>query len=1242
MASHRSYQSKGYLQRLRKLPQLLALVVFSYEILLLQGTHGWTYHYSNKPVRWAKARSYCQSHHTDIVAIQNPEENAYLKNTLPGQGEHYWIGLKKINDKWTWIATHRPVENFTLNWAPGEPNDKRLTEHCVEMQSIRSEFAGKWNDESCKKRKRPLCFEASCNATSCSGHGECVETINNFKCSCSEGFYGSYCEHVVKCERLANPDRGVVNCSKPYGEFSYNSTCDFGCVEGYEMTGTSKLQCTSTMAWTAPAPECTVVNCFTLEISNLDFMNCSHPLDRFSYNSTCTFSCREGYVIHGSDRLQCLSSGKWTAHNPFCEVQVCEALAVPDHSTMRCFHPIEDFSYNSTCAFSCQEGFVLKGLDTLHCRVSGEWTAPAPTCEAVKCDELKISHSLLMNCQHPFRPFSYNSTCAFNCKDGFILHGSDRLECKASSNWTAEIPSCKAVQCPLLKSPESGIINCSHAFGDFSYSSTCDFSCSKGFVLNGSDRLQCQASRLWTQETPSCEAVTCTTPGKLKHGFKNCSHPIGPYSYNSTCDFDCVEGYMLNGSNRLRCGAFGQWTALEPSCEAVNCEKLMVPDRGVMNCTHPITTFSYSSKCDFSCSEGFSLQGSDTLQCLSSGQWTAQNPTCKAVNCQTLVQPERGAVNCSHPIRDFSYTSTCDFTCAEGFSLQGSDTLQCLSSGQWTAQSPTCKAVNCQTLVQPERGAVNCSHPIRDFSYTSTCDFTCVEGFVLHGSGRLQCGASGYWTAEIPTCKAVNCEKLMVPDRGVMNCTHPITTFSYSSKCDFSCSEGFSLQGSDTLQCLSSGQWTAQNPTCKAVNCQTLVQPERGAVNCSHPIRDFSYTSTCDFTCVEGFVLHGSGRLQCGASGYWTAEIPTCKAVNCEKLMIPDRGVMNCTHPITTFSYSSKCDFSCSEGFSLQGSDTLQCLSSGQWTAQNPTCKVVNCQILSPPERSVMSCFHPIANFGYTSTCNLSCAVGFVLYGADRLKCGAAGEWTAQTPTCKAVTCQTLVQPDRGDMICSHPIKDFSYNSMCDFSCGEGFGLLGSDRLRCGADGQWTASVPTCKAVLCKVLTQPRQGTINCSHPIDYFSYNSTCDISCDEGFVLDGLGRLQCQVPGKWTVETPTCEAMKCEVLITHPPMIMNCTHSAANFSYGSACNFSCAQGYLLKGSARLQCNESGQWTDPLPTCNDDAGSYLANVMTYTAAVMAAILAALFTVMTAVSIRRHLKKKDKYIIKQDRMRRKN
>ncbi|XP_019502178.1 PREDICTED: L-selectin [Hipposideros armiger] len=283
------------------------------------GTHGWTYHYSDKPMNWPNARSFCQQNYTDLVAIQNKGEIEYLNKTLPFSRSYYWIGIRKVGGVWTWVGTNKSLTEEAENWGDGEPNNKKTKEDCVEIYIKRAKDAGKWNDDACHKRKAALCYTASCQPSLCSGHGECVETINNYTCSCDVGYYGPQCQFVFQCESLQAPKLGTMDCIHPLGDFSYSSQCTFNCSEGTEMAGSEETTCGPSGTWSSPEPTCQVVSCKPLTAPDLGTMDCSHPLAEFSFTSTCTFNCSEGTELIGEQETTCGSYGTWTSPGPICQ-----------------------------------------------------------------------------------------------------------------------------------------------------------------------------------------------------------------------------------------------------------------------------------------------------------------------------------------------------------------------------------------------------------------------------------------------------------------------------------------------------------------------------------------------------------------------------------------------------------------------------------------------------------------------------------------------------------------------------------------------------------------------------------------------------------------------------------------------------------------------------------------------------------------------------------------------------------
>ncbi|XP_053549111.1 P-selectin-like [Bombina bombina] len=550
--------------------QLLCFTAISYGLFKGSNVFAWTYHYDTQLTTWSMSRNWCRTHYTDMVAIQNKDEITYLSQMLPPSPKHYWIGIRKINEVWTWVGTNKTLTAEAKNWAPREPNNKGKQQDCVEIYIQRLEHSGKWNDEPCTNKKRALCYLANCQASSCSQRGECMETIGNYTCNCHPGYYGAECEHVIKCAEIEQiPEDSSMNCTHPFGHPAFTSACHFQCREGFKLRGSSSLHCSEHGNWTGDFPQCEALPCRALAPPGHATMNCSHPLKPSSFMSMCNFSCLPGFMLNGSKVIECDSSGQWTAPEPICQAVSCLTLNDPKYGWMNCTHVHGEFQYNSTCNFFCSGGFLLKGSDSVMCQAFGGWTNQVPTCEAVPCRALTPPGHAMMNCSHPLKPSSFMSMCNFSCIPGFMLNGSKVIECDPSGQWTAPEPICQSISCSTLQDPTYGWMNCTHVHGKFHYNSTCNFFCSEGFLLKGSDSVMCQASGGWTNQVPTCEAVPCRALAPPRHATMNCSHPLKPSSFMSVCNFICLPGFMLNGSKEIECDSSGQWTSPEPICQCM-------------------------------------------------------------------------------------------------------------------------------------------------------------------------------------------------------------------------------------------------------------------------------------------------------------------------------------------------------------------------------------------------------------------------------------------------------------------------------------------------------------------------------------------------------------------------------------------------------------------------------------------------------------------------------------------------
>ncbi len=180
---------------------------------------------------------------------------------------------------------------------------------------------------------------------------------------------------VIKCkpEDVTPPDHASVQCTHPYGNFSYDSQCEYSCEEGYELKGSSTTRCTSTTEWSSQPPTC------ERELNLHCKIKMTHLIWCFLNTLTSFCSCS-------------MSRADRTTERP-----------------MQCQHPIGIFSYQSTCEFMCEEGYTLRdsSSSTLFCGETGRWNDTQPTCESKKSQDF-LKKTLLKAVQQQFCSLLFN------------------------------------------------------------------------------------------------------------------------------------------------------------------------------------------------------------------------------------------------------------------------------------------------------------------------------------------------------------------------------------------------------------------------------------------------------------------------------------------------------------------------------------------------------------------------------------------------------------------------------------------------------------------------------------------------------------------------------------------------------------------------------------------------------------------------------------------------------------------
>ena len=157
----------------------------------------------------------------------------------------------------------------------------------------------------------------------------------------------------------------------------------------------------------------------------------------------------------------------------------------------------------------------------------------------------------------------------------------------------------------------------------------------------------------------------------------------------------------------------------------------------------------------------------------------------------------------------------------------------------------------------------------------------------------IQCSCFGLTYNIIISCSSGHqCEKLVSPTNGKMQCTGNTTDHS----CSFTCNPGYDLRGSSNRSCNASGKWTGDETMCESkyykivqtvnvaqihqqfffvvvIHCQKPLAPRHGFV---YTPCDTPFGSECIVGCMRGYFMKEKGKITCNATGVWYPDNLSC------------------------------------------------------------------------------------------------------------------------------------------------------------------------------------------------------------------------------------------------------------------------------------------------------------------------------------------------------------------------------
>ncbi|XP_054729921.1 sushi, von Willebrand factor type A, EGF and pentraxin domain-containing protein 1 [Anastrepha obliqua] len=594
------------------------------------------------------------------------------------------------------------------------------------------------------------------------------------------------------------------------------------------------------------------------------------------------------------------------------------------------------------------------------------------------------------------RNYTLGNKITYQCPKGHSLIGDAERTCRADGTWGGRAPTCKYVDCGALPELEHGAILLSEQRTSYGVQAT--YTCHENYTLIGNENRTCELTG-WTGKQPECLVDWCPEPPRIAGG----SVSVTDKRAGSTATYECEAGYVLVGEPIISCGLGGEWSSKPPSCRFVDCGAPARPDRGHAMLVNSSTTVGSMVK--YECEDDYWLDGPSELYCTKEGKWSGDAPICELVACDTPHVPA-GSFVVGY---DYNVHSKIQYNCDPGHVLRGNPTLECLETGEWSADAPFCEYIDCGVITPIPYGSVKYT---QNTTYVgSEVTFSCTQSHKLSGVPKRVCLESGVWSDASPKCEEIRCSEPVLAAHSLLSVTgndrmygrtlirtadstqNSAQTYKIGALAKYRCERGYKMVGEALVTCEDNGQWSGAVPECVYVECGVPANITNGKVTLATNVT--YYGAAALYECNPNFKLDGVSRRLCAEDGTWSHEKPACREITCDEPDISENLIVD----VADHSVGAQAKFKCAKGRTLIGNDTRVCQKNGKWAGKSPSCKPVDCGRPPMIENGRVIVVNESTLYG--GSAEYHCIPSYNRIGQYLRKCTEDGTWSGDEPRCE-------------------------------------------------------------------------------------------------------------------------------------------------------------------------------------------------------------------------------------------------
>eukprot|EP00057_Strongylocentrotus_purpuratus_P024693 XP_011679167.1 PREDICTED: complement component receptor 1-like protein [Strongylocentrotus purpuratus] len=473
------------------------------------------------------------------------------------------------------------------------------------------------------------------------------------------------------------------------------------------------------------------------------------PVNEYVLYDVVSFSCDDGFILGGSESVMCTGTGEWHPSIPKCYENCIIPYIVHGNAD---FAPGTSLHDQDQMNVSCDvTSYTLEGVDMVTCH-DGTWNPPIGQCLS-KCPSPIISDS-----DHSLNhgDVDHGEYVIVTCDAGYTFGlGSDYsypLTCY-NGTWDSSIECSANCELPsVCSSPPvygGGTPTFSPASSCYPNGTFVHVTCSG--VLFGQSECTCVESE-YIDPPPTCEEYYCDKPVSPDHGFE--IEPDNEYVLYDVVSFSCDDGFILGGSESVMCTGAGEWHPSIPKCY----ENCIIPYIAHGNADFaPGTSLHDQDQMNVSCDvTSYTIDGVDMVTC-HDGTWNPPIGQCFSKCPSPIISDSDHSLNHGDVDHGEYVIVTCDAGYTFGLGSDYSYPLTCYN-GTWDS-SIQCSA-NCERPRFPDSMMITPGARVDQSHYhNDVITVKCAPNHVVVNgppSASMSCD-NGYWTPTmLPICKHIN------------------------------------------------------------------------------------------------------------------------------------------------------------------------------------------------------------------------------------------------------------------------------------------------------------------------------------------------------------------------------------------------------------------------------------------------------------------------------------------------------